>query len=212
MKINELLLNRESPRSFDTTYNISDKDILTITEAMRLSPAAYGLLSLRTVVIKRNEKIRKELLPFFYNQKNVEEASAIVLFVVSNFDKLIDTDIPYLISQFDDNTTERVKEYEKRMTRDMEHGRKDPTLIDWTNKEAFIALGAALAVAEDIEIDTCPIDGMNKPNATNYLISNNIIGANEKLATALLLGKRNLEIPKKKKIRLNSNDFTKIHD
>lgn len=212
MKINELLLKRESPRSFDTNYEISNDDILTITEAMRLSPSAYGLLSWRTIVIKRNIKFRDDLLPFFYSQRNVKEASAIVLIVVSNYDKLINQDIPHYISLLDDNTSERVLAYEKRMITDMGYAKKDPNLVNWTNKEAFIAMGAALAVAEDIGIDSCPIDGVNKNKITEYLIANNLIASNEKFASSILLGKRNPEIPKKKKIRLDEEGFTKIHE
>ncbi|QHX35758.1 hypothetical protein STIUS_v1c02030 [Spiroplasma sp. TIUS-1] len=212
MKINELLLNRESPRSFDSNYIISNEDILTITEAMRLSPSAYGLLSWRTLVIKRSSKFREELLPLFYNQKNVTEASAIVLIIVSEFDKLIEKDIPQYVSLMDDNTSDRVKNYEKRMLSDINYAKVDPYYVNWTSKEAFIAMGASLAVAEELGIDLCPIDGVNKKKIKEYLFENKLIEANEKFGSSVILGKRNIDVPKKKKIRLDKKEFTKIHD
>ncbi|WP_338983954.1 nitroreductase family protein [Spiroplasma endosymbiont of Othius punctulatus] len=213
MKVNELLLKRRSAALYDVNHNISDEEILTITEAMRLSPSAYNLLSWRTVVVKRNKELRDVMLPMFYNQKNVRDASAIVFIIVSNYDKFLDNDIPDLINRLVDNDEERNLKYEEFLTKSLNIHKNDSKLASWPLKEGYIALGTSLATAEEIGIDTCAIEGMSKEKLTTFLQTKKLIESNEELATVLLLGKIDRSQKKsfkEKKIRLEKEKFTKI--
>ena len=59
---------------------MSDEDIHTILEAIRLAPASYGLQAYRVLVIE-NPTLRKEIQAVSWNQEKVTDASHLLVLV-----------------------------------------------------------------------------------------------------------------------------------
>ncbi len=83
-KVDNLLLNRWSPRAFDETAVITDEELMTIFEAARWAPSAYNDQPWRFIYAKRGtpqwNPLFDVLVPF--NQGWVKDA-AVLLVVVS---------------------------------------------------------------------------------------------------------------------------------
>ena len=63
MSIIDSLNWRYATKKFDPNKQVSDQDIATLKEAIRLSPSSYGF-QLYKVIIVTDQKIKKELLLF----------------------------------------------------------------------------------------------------------------------------------------------------
>ena len=65
MSIIDSLNWRYATKKFDPNKQVSDQDIATLKEAIRLSPSSYGF-QLYKVIIVTDQKIKKELMKHSY--------------------------------------------------------------------------------------------------------------------------------------------------
>jgi len=149
---------RYACKKFDERKVLSDEQIERLCEAFNLTATSFGLQPIKLIVIKDKE-LRKELIPYSFNQKQVYNASH--LFVLCIQDEFTEEDID---AYFDlevkvratsetilDPFRKQVKSvYSKKSTSDKHH-----TAIN----QAYIALGNLLAVCAMEQIDSCPMEG-----------------------------------------------------
>lgn len=83
---------RYATKQFDATKKISDKDVETLVETLRLSPSSFGLQPWKFIVVT-NPEIRKKLRAAAYDQSQVTDASHLVVFTVEKNidDAFVDT-------------------------------------------------------------------------------------------------------------------------
>ena len=196
---------------YATKRMISDKivpqeKINTIVEAIRLSATSYGLQPFNVVVIQDKELLQK-IQPIAYNQPQVGEASALIVFAV--WDKAtterIDTFFN-LLSTERGIPAEALAGY-KGMVTGTVNGMDEATAFGWMSKQAYIGLGTGLAAAALAEVDSCPMEGFDNDGLDKLL------GLSEKglkSVAVLAMGYRdeaNDPTAHAKKVRTPTEDF-----
>ena len=158
---------------YATKRMISDKivpqeKINTIVEAIRLSASSYGLQPYHLVVVQDKELLEK-IQSIAYNQPQVGEASALIVFAV--WDKAtserIDTFFDLIASERK-IPVEALAGY-KGMVSGTVNGLDEATAFGWMSRQAYIGLGTGLAAAAIEEVDSCPMEGFNSAGLDELL-------------------------------------------
>jgi len=166
---------RYATKQFDMQKKVSDSDISTLLEVIRLSPSSLGLLPWKAIVVT-DEKIRNELKAAAWNQAQLTDASHIIVFAArKNIDEqYIDTYLKEVIKQRNQKW-EDIQGY-KNMLLGSIAGKTAEKLFEWNARQAYIALGLLLEASALMKIDTCPMEGFDnaqfdtilKLNETEY--------------------------------------------
>lgn len=82
---------RYATKAFDSSKKIAASDWSALEESLRLSPSSFGLQPWKFIVVKSDAK-RQELLPHSWGQKQVVDASHLVVFAIKNDLSVADVD------------------------------------------------------------------------------------------------------------------------
>ena len=168
MNIIDSLKWRYATKKFDDTLKIEESKIDIIKNAFNLTATSFGLQTINLIVIS-NKNIRESLVEHSYFQKQVLEASHLLVICIQS--DISDTDID---NYFDNvkairNTSETIlSPYRK----DLKNNMKKMTMKErqqWSKNQAYIALGNLMTVCALEEIDSCPMEGFN-PEAFDELL------------------------------------------
>lgn len=164
----EALNWRYATKKFDPERTLSDQELGSLLEAVRLSPSSYGLQPYRILVISDPE-LRRQLLPASWNQNQVIQASHLLVFAHrTDFGpELIDS---YLeeVAQTREMHLENLKPYADFMKSKL-LGMPAPEKAAWSARQAYIALGTLLSAAAEMRIDTCAIEGFEPERVSEIL-------------------------------------------
>lgn len=159
-KLIENLNWRYATKEFDTTKKVSEWDLEKIIEAFRLTPSSFWLEPWKLVIVE-NKDIREKLLPATWNQKQIVDASHLLVFarVKTIDDKYID--------KFLDNsskitwaTREDLKWYEDMMK--WYFSNLNPEMkASWARDQVFLALWNVMNSLSEMRIDSCAIWGFD---------------------------------------------------
>jgi nitroreductase len=176
----ESLKWRYATKIFDPLKKVSNEDLNTILEAARLSASSYGLQPYRIFVVEDPE-IREKLKQASRGQGQITDASHLIVFanVITPGEKLVDE---YLgnVSFTRNIPLDDLQGYGSMMKSTIGGLSRDEG-VNWTAKQAYIALGNLLAAAAELKIDTCPMEGFD--NAAY----DRILGLQEKGLTSALV-------------------------
>jgi nitroreductase/dihydropteridine reductase len=160
MNIIKNLRWRYATKKFDTNKTLSEDQLTILKEAFNLTAVSYGLQTLKLVVIKDKAK-REELVDLSFGQRQVVDASHLLILCVQTE---IDTDDveEYFetiksIRDTPDSVLEPFKNQLKSAFDEMPNTKK----IDWSTRQAYIALGNLMTVCAMEKIDSCPMEGFN---------------------------------------------------
>jgi hypothetical protein len=160
MNIIEKLQWRYATKKFDNKLYIGKEKLNTLKEAFNLTATSYGLQPIKLVIIK-DKTLQKKLVEHSMNQKQVAQASHILVFCVeTNIDKdfikayfkrektirntpddILKPFKDYLIGNFKSKTIKNIQE--------------------WAINQAYLAMGNLLTVCAIEDIDACPMEGFN---------------------------------------------------
>lgn len=177
-----------------------------IVEAIRLSATSYGLQPFHLIVVKDKEMLA-QIQPLAYNQPQIGEASAIIVF--ATWDKITQEKIDHffdLISSERGIPQEALAGY-KAMVEGSMLSLDDATASAWMARQAYIGLGTGLAAAAIEEVDTCPMEGFTTTALDEYL---GLPAKGLKSVVILAVGYRDEEndpTSKMKKVRIPTNEF-----
>lgn len=178
---------------------VSEDDVHTILEAIRLTPTAYGLQPFN-IIITDNEKVKEEIFEIACPQVVVKQCSHLILFKTN---KSIDYEyVEHYLNEMRNvrnATDEYIENYRKKIQRVVDT--PEINRFSWMIHQTYIALGFACMAAAQLGIDTTPIEGFNPDALNKYL---NLNTEKEEITLLLTLGYRNEEedsLSKKTKIR-----------
>jgi nitroreductase / dihydropteridine reductase len=140
---------------------ITEDKMNAILEATRLSASSYGLQSYKIVVVS-NQETKDKLQAAAYNQVQIGTSDSVLVFCVQ--EKLTADDV----NKFVDNIVETRKidpamlDGYKQMMLNTVTTLTDEQQQEWSGKQAYIALGTALAAAAEQQVDSCPMEGFDK--------------------------------------------------
>ena len=163
--MNSSLINslnwRYATKKFDPTKKISSEDLDDLLETLRLAPSSFGLQPYRFLVIK-DEELRGKLDEAAYNPGRVSDASEYIVFCVNaNINSEDVNKYMKLISNTRGTPEEALEPYKNAIAQSVA-GLDQRTAIDWAARQAYIAMGMLLMACGLKQIDSCPIEGINK--------------------------------------------------
>lgn len=158
MEALEALKWRASVRNFESTKKVSDEDLATLLEAGNLAATSGGLQPFKIVVVS-NEELKKQLVPLSYNQEQVGTASHVLIFATETIigENTVDA---YIDRAAEVRGLEHaaLEDYKNSMNGYMQMMNDDQKQA-WARNQAYIALGTVMAIAADLKIDSCAMEG-----------------------------------------------------
>lgn len=183
-QVEEQLLWRYATKRFDSNKKISETDWHTLEEALRLAPSSFGLQPWKFFVIK-DPAIRKQLQPLSWNQPQITEASHLVVLAAQKSVGSSDVDTYIeLISKTRGVPTANLSEYSSMMKGFLDNLASQGACESWTTRQVYLALGMLLSTAAQLNIDTCPLEGID-PVKYDEVLKLDKLGYSTKVACAL---------------------------
>lgn len=156
----EALNWRYAVKKFDTK-KIPQEKLDTILESIRLTPSSFGLQTWKFILVS-NQEIREQLLSASWNQRQVAEASH--LLVLARVNEVTDADTDKWANFLADKQGMPIDK--KTAYADMIKGYLNNTPKDakdiWLEKQLYIVLGNLMNTCALEEIDSCPMEGFDK--------------------------------------------------
>lgn len=153
----ESLQWRYACKKFDENKKISQEDINHLLEALRLTPSSYGLQPWKFILVE-NPELREKLVGASWNQKQVSEASHLIVFAAP---KKIDEDhIDEYIESIAKTRGQDVSDLAGLRKMMMNIAFWEPEAqYQWAKNQSYIALGTLMTVCAHMRIDACPMEG-----------------------------------------------------
>lgn len=162
---NESLLHslrwRYATKRFDATRKIDPSVWATLEEALVLSPSSFGLQPWRFWVV-RNTALRERLVPASWDQRQVADASHLVVFSIQR-DVGEEAVNHYLhrMAQVRQIPVESLAGFKKVLLDFLGQPKESFDVNAWSARQAYIALGNFLTSAALLGVDTCPLEGID---------------------------------------------------
>ncbi len=196
---------RYATKKFDPSKKLSDDQLATIKESIRLSASSYGLQAYKVLIIE-NPETRKKLMEASFGQTPVVDASH--LFVFCAYTNVSENDVQQymeLISETRGTEMSNLEAFQNGINNSLKNKSAEDIAI-WTAKQTYIALGQLLHTCASIRVDALPMEGFS-PKAYNE-----ILGLDELNLTATLacpVGFRHKEDAAQfnKKVRKSNEDL-----
>jgi nitroreductase len=163
--------------------NIPAEKLNTIIEATRLAPSGFGLTPYSIIVVE-DEDTRKKLLPAFYNQAQVVEGSAVIVFAAWN--TISEKEIEQYMQEIAEErgvAVDTLKDFSGAINGSFKNKTAEQARV-WADKQAYLALGFTLIAAAAEEIDATPMEGF-KPDAVDEILGLTALGLHSAVAVTL---------------------------
>lgn len=164
---------RHACKSFDPSRKISDEDFHFILETGRLSPSSFGYEPWQFVVIQEMA-LRERLLTATWGARGqFPTASHVIAILVRKDDMRPGSDYTERFMREvqklpEEGIARRTTFY--RQFHEIDFKLQEPrALLDWSCRQAYIALANMMTAAAMIGIDSCPIEGFNQEDAEKVL-------------------------------------------
>lgn len=161
MSILENLKWRYATKKFDSTYQLSESELNTIKEVIQLSPASFGLQPYKVLIVT-NPEIREQLKAVSWNQPQVTDASALLVFVKNK--NVDESEVDLFVENIINTrgvTKEMLAEYEGMMKHAVS-SQTDDQKSNWVEKQIYLAVGNLLTSLSVLGIDSCPMEGFDR--------------------------------------------------
>jgi len=167
---------RYATKKFDATKKLSDADLNTLKEAVRLSASSYGLQPYKVVIVE-NPEIREQLKAAAYGQTQITDASQLFIFA-NDLNAGAESVDAYIknISETRGVPADALAGFSDMMKGTIANLSQDAKNI-WTAKQTYIALGTLLTAASELKIDATPMEGFNAA-AFNEILGFDKLGLN----------------------------------
>jgi nitroreductase len=160
---------RYATKKFDPARKIPEAAWKALEQALVLAPSSFGLQPWKFVVVQ-DQSVRKRLSEVSWGQTQPLECSHYVVFAVrknlsvGDVDRYVDR-----IVEVRGGTKEKLKGYRDIMVSSVDGARDKGYLDAWSSRQVYIALGQFMASAAILEIDTCPMEGIEPPKYDEIL-------------------------------------------
>lgn len=206
MNILENLKWRYATKKFDSTHQLSESELNTIKEVIQLSPASFGLQPYKVLIVT-NPEIREQLKAVSWNQPQVTDASALLVFVKNK--NVDETEVDLFVENIINTrgvTKEMLAEYEGMMKHAVSSQTEDQK-SNWVEKQIYLAVGNLLTSLSVLGIDSCPMEGFDRGQYDS------ILGLTETSSVIVCpIGKRDVsdEYQNYPKVRKSTDDLFEI--
>lgn len=151
---------RYATKKFDAAKKLTDEQLNTLLESLRLSASSYGLQPWKFVVVT-DPAIRANLRKHSWDQAQVTECSQLIVLCGKN--AITQQDVEEYVGDIMKTrgvSAEQVAGYKEMMLASI--GRHTPeSMRIWVDKQVYIALGTLLTACAAEQIDACPMEGID---------------------------------------------------
>ncbi|WP_299391980.1 NAD(P)H-dependent oxidoreductase [uncultured Gelidibacter sp.] len=161
MDIIERLQWRYATKKFDPTKLLTKQKLHTLKQAFNLTATSFGLQTISMLIVS-NEALRTKLLPAAYGQRQIVEASHLLVLCIK--DHINTDDVDDLFNNVSElrNTPETILEPYRNDLKSMMTNMTQEQQQEWSIKQAYIALGNLMTVCAVEHIDSCPMEGFDR--------------------------------------------------
>ncbi len=155
----------------------------TILEAIKLAPSSLGLTPYKVIVIEDAET-RKQLQPHFYNQSQIVDGSAVVIF--ATWTNITEKEVAAYMQDIAEQRSvpvESLTDFSNMINGSLKNQTPEQAQI-WAAKQTYIALGFGLVAAAAEQIDATPMEGFN-PAGVDEVLGLKELGLNSTVAITL---------------------------
>ncbi|WP_298535809.1 NAD(P)H-dependent oxidoreductase [uncultured Algibacter sp.] len=149
---------RYATKKFDATKKLSKAKLNVVKQAFNLTATSFGLQTIKLLVIE-NTKLREDLVEHSYFQKQVLEASHLLVICIQNDVLKEDVEAYYNNIQDIRKTSNEILDPYKEDLIKMMAGMSLTKRQQWSTNQAYIALGNLMTVCALEGIDSCPMEG-----------------------------------------------------
>ncbi len=161
-KLLERLNWRYATKKFDPSRKIAQATWETLEKTLQLSPSSFGLQPWTFLVIK-DEQVRKQLREVSWDQPQITDASHLV--VVAGIQKIDTEHVERYVARVGEvraQSMDSLKGLHKMLTDFVDGAEaKGIDLEAWAGRQAYLALGVFLTSAAMLEVDACPMEGID---------------------------------------------------
>lgn len=159
---------RYATKQFNAEKKVSDDDLKLLLESIRLAPSSLGVQPWKVLVIT-NQSLRQQLKKAAYNQPQVVDASHLIIFASRKTinEEYVDSYVN-TVAAVRNQRIEDVQEY-KQMIMHSASRKTQEQIMEWTARQAYIALGFLLETAAIMKIDACPMEGFDNKEFDSML-------------------------------------------
>ncbi|HAM72103.1 MAG TPA: NAD(P)H-dependent oxidoreductase [Verrucomicrobiales bacterium] len=160
---NEHLLSalrwRYATKQFDPGKKIPAPTWETLEETLVLTPSSFGLQPWKFLILQ-DAAIREKLVPHSWGQRQVADASHLVVMAVKTQITAGDIDA-YLqdTARTRGIPVDSLAGFRKMLVGSILEGPISKQIPEWATRQAYIALGNLMTAAALLGIDTCPMEG-----------------------------------------------------
>ncbi len=154
-----------------------------IIEATRLAPSSFGLTPYSIIVVE-DEETRKKLQPAFYNQSQIVDGSAVIVFAAWN--TISEKEVANYMQEIAEQrgvSVESLKDFSAYINGSIKNLTPETAKV-WADKQTYIALGFGLVAAAAEEVDATPMEGF-APNAVDEILGLKELGLHSTVALTL---------------------------
>lgn len=151
---------RYATKAFDPQRKIPAATWETLVRSLVLSPSSYGLQPYRFLVVE-NRDTRQQLLPHSWGQRQVVDASHLVVFAART--TMTESEIDAFVARVAEVrgvAASALADYRGMMIGDVVKGPRSAVAAEWAARQAYIALGNLLTSAALLGVDACPMEGL----------------------------------------------------
>ena len=185
MKLIEALEWRYAVKKMNGNKIPADK-LNAIIEATRLAPSGFGLTPY-TIIVVEDDEIRKKLQPAFYNQSQVVDCSAVIVFAAWN--SITEKEVGEYMQDIAEQRgvpVESLNDFAGNINGSFKKLTPEQARV-WADKQTYLALGFSLVAAAAEQVDATPMEGFS-PDAVDAVLGLKELGLHS--AVALTLGYR----------------------
>ncbi|ERN41926.1 nitroreductase [Rubidibacter lacunae KORDI 51-2] len=159
-KILQALNWRYATKKFDPTRKIPDDIWNALEESLVLAPSSFGLQPWLFLIV-RDPQVRQQLVAHSWGQKQVAEASHLVVFAIQENISSADVD-RYLarMSEVQGTPVENLQGYGNVVKGFIANPPFPLDMKEWAARQVYIALAQYMVAAAFLGIDTCPMEGI----------------------------------------------------
>ncbi|MBJ6367295.1 NAD(P)H-dependent oxidoreductase [Snuella sedimenti] len=159
---------RYATKKFDTGKILTDNKLNVLKQAFNLTATSFGLQTIKLVIVE-NKELREALVQYSYNQKQVMEASHLLVICIQR--DIVEDDVNdyYKNIKTTRDTPETILDpYKKELIKTVK-GMSVEERQQWSKNQAYIALGNLMTVCAVEGIDSCPMEGFVSDDYDNML-------------------------------------------
>ena len=150
---------RYATKKFDAARKIDPETWAALEEALVLSPSSFGLQPWKFLVVT-DQAVKDSLVPFSWGQRQVADASHLVVFAVKH--PITAADVRRHLertAEVQGIPAETLAGFEKVVLGFVENPQLD--VRGWSSRQVYIALGNFMTAAALLGLDTCPMEGID---------------------------------------------------